>query len=345
MSSTGKNTDLLVMRLSAMGDVAMVVPVLRVLVKKYPEVNITMVSRSFLKPFFDDIPNVNFYTADVNGKHKGVLGLYKLTKELRQFRPNNIADLHNVLRTKILRFFFFGIKNATIDKGRGEKKALTRSDNKVFKQLKTTHERYADVFRKLGYPIELANPVFPKKADLLTKINSLIGVDHKKWIGIGPFAQHKGKMYPLDLIEKVIEKLAKTNNYKVLLFGGGAHEIKALNEIGNRFENTISVAGKLNFKEELALISNLDGMLSMDSANGHLSAMQGVKTISIWGVTHPFAGFRPFNQPQEHQILPDLKKYPKLPCSIYGNKICEGYEDVMRSITPQTVVDKIEKLI
>lgn len=340
-----KTSHIIVIRLSAMGDVAMVVPVLRVLVKKYPEVKITMVSRAFLKPLFDDITNVSFHAADVNGDHKGFFGLYKLSKELKQLKPNKIADLHNVLRSKVLRFFFFGIKNTVINKGRAEKKALTRSENKVFKQLKTSHERYADVFKKLGYQIDLTNPDFPKKSDLSSKTNSLVGLDHKKWIGIAPFAQHQGKMYPLDLIEKILEKLANTNNYKILLFGGGEHEIKALTNLENHFENTISVAGKLNFKEELTLISNLDGMLSMDSANGHLSAMHGVKTLTIWGVTHPFAGFTPFNQPIEHQILPDLTKYSKLPCSVYGNKVCEGYGDVMKSIEPQTVVDKIEKLI
>ncbi|MBJ2174231.1 glycosyltransferase family 9 protein [Aureibaculum sp. A20] len=328
-----------------MGDVAMVVPIIRALVEQYPTVKITMVSRTFLKPLFDDIPNVHFYAADVKGTHKGLMGLYKLSKELKQLKFNAFADLHNVLRSKVLRFFLFGIKMAVIDKGRAEKKALTRIENKIFKPLKTSHERYADVFGKLGYPINLLNPIFPEKEKLSERITNLIGLDHKKWIGIAPFAQHQGKMYPLDLIEKVIDKLTVSNNYKVLLFGGGEKEIKALNDLENRYSDTITVAGKLNFKEELALISNLDGMLSMDSANGHLSAMQGVKTITIWGVTHPYAGFTPFNQPQEYQILPDLEKYPKLPCSIYGNKICEGYEDVMRSIDPQTVVDKIAEII
>lgn len=342
---SSKSSHLVVIRLSAMGDVAMVVPVLKALVKRYPEVKITMVTRAFLKPLFDDIPNVSFYNADVKRKHKGFFGLYKLSQELKQLKPNKIADLHNVLRSRILRFFLFGIKNAVIDKGRKEKKALTRPENKIFKPLKSTQERYADVFRELGYSIDLANPIFPSKKDL-TDIPFPWGrVRDGKWLGIAPFAQHQGKMYPLDLIEKVIEKLVETNIYKILLFGGGSNEINALNALDKTYDNTISVAGKLNFKEELSLISNLDGMLSMDSANGHLAAMLGVKTITIWGVTHPFAGFTPFNQPREHQILPDLEKYPKLPCSIYGNKIYEGYEDLMRSIDPQTVVDKIKELI
>ncbi len=199
MDST--SSHIIVIRLSAIGDVAMVVPVLRAIVKRYPEIIITMVSRAFLKPLFDNIPNVNFYTADVKGKHKGLLGLYKLSNELKQLKPDKIADLHNVLRSKILRFFFLGIKNAVIDKGRAEKKALTRLENKIFKPLKSSQERYADVFRKLGYPIELANPIFPPKKDLTIIPLPWGKVRDGKWIGIAPFAQHQGKMYPLDLIE------------------------------------------------------------------------------------------------------------------------------------------------
>ncbi len=334
---------ILVIRLSAMGDVAMVVPVLRALVQQHPDVKITMVSRAFFKPMFDDIHNVNFYAADVNGKHKGIFGLYKLYKELKALNPDAIADLHNVLRSKIIRFFFLlkRIKTISINKGRAEKKALTRIENKVFKQLKTSHERYADVFRALGFTIDLSNPKFSEKAQLSDNTYQIIGLNQLKWIGIAPFAQHKSKMYPLDLMQKVISELSQTNQYKILLFGSRGEETKTLKNLENQFKNTISIAGKLTFTEELQVISNLDLMLSMDSANAHLAAMQGVKTITLWGGTHPFAGFSAFNQSTEHQILPDLKKYPKIPCSIYGNTICEGYQDVMRSILPKDVVEKI----
>jgi len=335
---------ILVIRLSAMGDVAMTVPVLRALVKQNPDIKITVVSNGFFEPIFESIEHVTFYTADVQGKHKGILGLYKLYKELNKLNIDAIADIHNVLRTKVLRFFFSlkRINTAIINKGRTEKKALTRAENKVFKQLKTSHERYADVFRKLGFTVDLSKPEFLKKVQLSDKIYQMIGIDHLKWIGIAPFAQHDSKMYPLDLIEKVISEVSDFNQYKILLFGGGEHEIKVLKNLESQFKNTISVAGKLDFTNELQVISNLDIMLSMDSANAHLAAMQGVKTITLWGGTHPFAGFSAFNQPNKYQILPDLEKYPKLPCSIYGNTVCEGYQDVMRSILPETIVERIK---
>src|SRR5210317_169895 len=157
-----KPKHILVIRLSAMGDVAMIVPVLRELEQSYPEVKVTVLTRAFFAPFFIDLQNVSIYKADVKGRHKGVLGLYKLSKELKLLNVNAIADLHNVLRSNILKLFFVGTPFFQIDKGRSEKKALVTG--RVVKQLKTTHQRYADVFRKLGFNLSLDNPIFPKKA-------------------------------------------------------------------------------------------------------------------------------------------------------------------------------------
>lgn len=323
-----------------MGDVAMLVPVLRVLKAKNPEVKITIVTRKFLKPIFDSEISgieVNFHEADTKGKHKGILGIFKLARELRKLKIDAVADTHNVLRSKIVRFFLFGIKKAVINKGRAEKKALTRIKNKEFKQLKTTHERYADVFRKLGFKIDLTTHKYPKKINLPNlPILKNIAEDGKKWIGIAPFAQYAAKTYPLEMMEQIIEKLAETN--QIFLFGGGNKEVEKLNKIASKYKTVQNVAGQLSLKEELILIAHLDTMIAMDSGNAHFAAMFGVKTITLWGATHPFAGFAPFLQ-QENCVLPDLEKYPKIPCSIYGNKICEGYENVMRSISVEKVID------
>ncbi len=328
-----------------MGDVAMTIPVIRALVAQYPEIKITFLSKSFLKPLFDDIPNVHFYAADVTNTHKGILGLHKLYKELKQLNITHIADVHNVLRSKILRSFFKFSTNkiAVINKGRSEKKALTRVTNKVFKQLKTSHERSADVFRKLDFPVDISSPTKLEKPNLKNSVLNLIGEKKNKWLGIAPFAAYEAKMYPLDLMEKVITELSK--NYTILLFGGGEKEVALLSKIEEKFPNCISLAGKLNLSEELNAIAHLDCMLAMDSGNAHFAAMLQIPTITLWGATHPFAGFAPFNQPKENCILPDLEKYPNIPCSIYGNKICDGYEDVMRTILPENVIKKIETIL
>lgn len=325
-----------------MGDVAMTVPVLRALSEQHPEVKITVLTKAFFKPFFRDLENVTVFPADVKGKHKGVYGLYKLARQLNKGnRFYAIADLHSVLRSKVLKKFIRCKRFVSIDKGRKEKRLLT--SGKVFKQLKTTHQRYADVFKTLGFPLDLTNPTFPKKAVLNDKLKLILGGGSKKSIGIAPFAAHKGKMYPLDLMKQVIESLSK--DYDIILFGGGNYETELLNGLENEFENTTTIAGKLTLDEEMDIISNLDVMLSMDSGNAHIAAMLGVKVVTVWGVTHPFSGFAPFNQPEDYMLLSDRNQYPKIPTSVYGNKYPESYKEASRSISPERIVDKIKSVI
>jgi len=336
------------MRLSAMGDVAMTVPVLRAFVSQHPEVKITVVSRPFFKPFFEGIPNISFFAFDEKNRHKGFIGLLRLFQDLRALHIDAFADLHNVLRSKVVRTFFAlsGKKTAFVDKARAEKAALTRAEDKVFKPLTTMFERHAKVFEQLGFKVDLSHPTFPEKAVLDAEILQLIGENipiaiGKKLIGIAPFAQYDSKVYPLDLMQEVINKLAENSNNKILLFGGGKKEIELLDSLSNGKENAVVVAGKIKFQQELQLISNLDLMLSMDSGNAHIAAMLGVKVITLWGATHPFTGFSPFNQPLENALVSDRNLYPKLPTSVYGNKMVEGYKDAMRTISVESVIDKI----
>jgi ADP-heptose:LPS heptosyltransferase len=334
-----------------MGDVAMIVPVIKTLVLQHPKIKLTVVSRPFFKPFFDTIPNVNFFPIDLDNKHKGSIGLLRLFSDLKKLKIDAVADLHNVIRSKAIRklFSLSGKKIAASNKGRADKNALTRPENKVFKQVKTMFEIHCDTFRNLGFSIDLKSQdvqtLFLKKAILSNEILEIVGNKDQKWIGIAPFAQYQSKVYPQDLMQKVIDDLATNPAQKILLFGGGKEEIVILNEMKESHHNVIVVAGKVKFQQELDIISNLDIMLSMDSGNAHIAAMYGIKVVTLWGATHPYAGFLPFNQPFESAIISDREKYPLIPTSVYGNKIVEGYNDAMRTILPEKVVEKINSLL
>ena len=340
-----------VIRLYAMGDVAMTVPVLRAFVSQNPNVKITVISRPFFKPFFEGIPNLSFFAFDEKKRHKGFIGLLRLFQDLKALKIDAFADLHNVLRSKVVRTLFAlsGKKTAFVHKARAEKAALTRSENKVFKPLATMFERHTKVFEELGFTVDLSDPTFPKKAVLSNAVLKIL-VGNEKIpdfsgikIGIAPFAQYDSKVYPLDLMQEVINKLAENTTYKILLFGGGKKEIELLNSLSKGKENVVVVAGQLKFQQELQLISNLDVMLSMDSGNAHIAAMLGVKVITLWGATHPFAGFLPFNQTMENALVSDRNLYPKLPTSVYGNKKVEGYQEAMRTIDVERIIALIIK--
>ncbi len=337
------SSHILVIRLSAMGDVAMTVPVLRAFSLQYPNVKIKVVSRPFFKPFFDDIENITFFPIDLKERHKGFLGLLRLFSDLRKLNFDAVADLHNVLRSKIITTLFAlnGKKVAATDKGRQDKKALTKLAIKTISPIKSMFDRHVETFEKLGFQINLNTPTFPEKAILSEDIINITGKKQENWIGMAPFAQYESKVYPIDLIQQVIDELAKNNSNKILLFGGGTEEIKQLNQLKNNHENVLVLAGKTNLKEELAIISNLNIMLSMDSGNAHIAAMLGVKVITLWGATHPFAGFQPFHQPDDFSLTSDIKQYPFLPTSVYGNQKVNGYENAMRTILPSQVIEKI----
>ena len=330
-----------------MGDVAMTVPVITAFCNKYPNIKITVLTRKFFEPMFEQLPNVSIFAADVKGKHKGFFGLWRMYKELKTINIDAVADLHNVLRSKVLKAFFAisGIPFKQIDKGRTEKKALTVPKNKIFKPLKTTHRRYADVFDSLGFPLDLSTAKPSDKISLPEEINDLVGDESKVKIGIAPFAAFQGKMYPLELMEEVIEELNKNNAYQLFFFGGGTNEIEQLNHLEEKYLNGINCAGKFSFAEELALISNLDLMVSMDSGNGHLAAMYGVPIVTLWGVTHPHAGFSPFNNGSNRSILSDWNAYPLIPTSVYGNKVPKGYERVMATIPSEEVIRNIQEIL
>lgn len=343
----GEKTHLLIIRLSALGDVAMTVPVLRNLVQRYPQLRITMLSKPFFKPLFNGIPNLEFYGAEVQGKHKGVPGLWKLSAELADLQVDAVADLHNVLRSNVLRIFFKlkGIPVAQIDKGRKEKRALTRKTGKIFKPLKSMHQRYADVFEALGFPLKLSDPAVPPKPELTPEISKVLGTDGIKWIGIAPFAAYPGKTYPPELMKEVIAGLNAAGTYKILLFGGGERETEQLKILAMAYENAVTTAGVFSLEQQLRIISNLDLMVAMDSGNAHLAAMYGIKTVTLWGITHPFAGFSPFGQPEDYTLQADREAYPLIPTSIYGNTCPEGYEAAIGSIPPERVLATIREIV
>ncbi|WP_394767720.1 glycosyltransferase family 9 protein [Ferruginibacter sp.] len=336
---------ILVIRFSAMGDVAMTVPVLKNLLQQNPHLQITVVSNAFFKPLFSGLERCHFHPAYLKKEHKGVGGMYRLYKELKALNLfTAIADLHGVLRSFNLRLFFgfAGIPIAAIDKGRKEKKLLTRRENKHLVQLPTSFERYAVVFRNLGYTCALKTDeaIFSKQPLPAAAMDFFAGKG--KVIGIAPFAQHLQKMYPIQRMKHVVKALSAAG-HSILLLGGGEQEIEELQQWQNEIKGSVfNLAGKFSFAEELAIISNLTQMLSMDSANMHLASLYAVPVISIWGATHPFAGFYGWAQPIENIISIDI--YCR-PCSTFGNKPCyRGDFACMMQIEENTIIDKINKL-
>lgn len=324
-----------------MGDVAMIVPVIKNVLQQHPLLQVTVLSNAFFQPLFEGMERCSFYPAFLKAQHKGPAGIFQLFKELNRNKHfDAVADLHSVLRSHLLTSLFTlaGTKIAKLDKGRSEKKALTRKTGKICRQLTPMHERYAEVFRKIGLALQLdrSSVIYDKKPIPLAL--QAVFSQGKKVIGVAPFAQYKEKMYPMAKMKTVVEQLAGSNN-SVLLFGGGANESAVLQQWEQDIFSVFNIAGRYSFEDELAIISNLDTMVSMDSANMHLASLFGVRVISTWGATHPFAGFYGWAQDPDNIVEIDL--YCR-PCSVFGNKPCyRGDHACMNWISEEMIIEKI----
>lgn len=347
-----KKEHILVIRFSAMGDVAMVVPVVYSLAQQYPDVRITVLSRTFARPLFEDLaPNVNFMAADLKKEYHGIKGLNALYRRLAAKQFTAVADLHNVLRSEYLRLRFnighYRVEH--INKHRKGRRRITAKHAKRLEQQPTSFENYVEVFKKLGYPVEIHfKSIFPEgEKGNLNMLPKGINVKNsfEQWIGIAPFAAHEGKVYPPRLTHQVIEQLLKKYpKARIFLFGRGKQEDQYFKEWCQIHPECLYVSHQLeSLHQELILMSHLDAMVSMDSSNMHLASLTGTPVVSVWGATHPYAGFLGWGQSTDNIVQIDLECRP---CSIYGQKPCRrGDYACMNGIAPETIVDKIENIL
>jgi len=336
---------ILLFRFSAIGDIAIAAPLVRAYAKANPDILFTMVSQPMMRALYTDIANLGFVPADFKGKHKGFKGLLKLFRELSKLKPSHLADLHNVLRTWVLRTLFaFSLTGiAFLHKGRAQKRELTRKKGKNLRQLPSMVRRYESVLVKIGLKdlhfseTSLVNHSVVKDLEMELSNNEQIK------IGIAPFAKHRGKAWPIEYMEEVVAELSGDLRFKILLFGGGWKEISQLQAWEQKYSAVESVAGKHTLAKELEIINKLDFMISMDSANMHLASFTGTRVVSIWGATHPFVGFYGCGQSGDDAIQLDMSCRP---CSVFGNKECfRGDYACMINIEPRIVLDKIYAII
>ena len=339
-----KPKHILVIRFSAMGDVALTIPALLSVVETHPEVSITFISRPFYASFIPSHPRIKSVGIDVD-KYKGFLGIKKLANELiTEHKFDEVIDLHNVLRTRLLSSFLKlrGKKITTFNKLRKEKKRILSQQST--EQLPHITEQYLNTFGQAGYESKLISGpwIKPEEKPQLSEFLSLNKLNSKenKWIGIAPFAAHEAKMWGMKNIKILINELT-LKGFNIFLFGGGKSEIEQLNQLENKDKNVFSVAGKISFDQELALMKKLDYLISMDSSNMHFATLIGTPVISIWGATTPLMGFYPLNN--RHLIIevPESKK-SKRTLSKYGNKATKNGFDWRESIDIEKVLTFIK---
>lgn len=311
----------------------MTIPVIYSIARANPGTRFVFLTRRSMASMMVNAPeNLEVEGVDLHEpRYRGISGIRQLYRDVRQkHRFDIIADLHGVLRTWQMSLWarLDGIKTVGIRKGRAHRRALTRPNNKVMLPLTSQRDRYREVFHRLGLKVTKDfTSLFPENNE------------KRRAVGIAPFAAHRGKIYPVEMMEEVVKKLDE-KGIETLLFGAGGNEASILESWASKYPHATSLAGKkLGFDKELELMSQLEVMVSMDSANMHMASMVGVPVVSVWGATHPYGGFKGFHQKPEDCVQLAMTCRP---CSIFGDKPCSrGDYHCMRGISPESILKRV----
>lgn len=326
---------IVVIRLSAMGDVALTLPVVKAAAKNGSHV--LVVTRYPFSLFFSNIEGVELFVAETRGRHRGFGGILRLFNDVRRaYSVEQVIDLHNVIRSRILGLLFrlAGYRVSVIKKGRRDKRRFIRTKREV--NLKNSVNRYIDAFSGAGINISPEEvPLFVISDDERNnadKILNDLALPGRKYIAIAPFARHDTKSWGISRMEELIEKISLHTEASFFLFGG-VEDVEILESVSGKRTDTLLVAGSYDIRTELALLSKMDLMISMDSSNMHLAALSGIKTVSIWGGTHPATGFSPYGRQQHLMIQLPLSEVDCRPCTIYGSGGCRLDNEKFKCLT------------
>jgi len=317
-----KNLNIAFVKVWAMGDAINTLPMIRCIKEKYPDCNITIITKESLIPVYNEkfIDKINIIS--FKNMFKGIFSLKKY---------DLVFDLEPYLNSSALLAYYLGETRIGFA---NQLRSKTYNYTIPFQKDKHLVRMYMDMLKFIGTNksvdslVPLAySPEAKRNSDKILRENNikkndvLIGF----CAGVGEMVKERewGKENYRRLAEKIIEqkkisKKDKKKNIKIILIG--TNEDREINYyIKNNNQNIIDLSGQMNLETLFAFMKNIKIFVSNDTGPMHIAAAQGCKTIglfgpntpSIWGpygkknisIFHPKKGC-PFLDNTKHELIP-----------------------------------------
>ncbi|PJJ55007.1 glycosyltransferase family 9 protein [Hymenobacter chitinivorans] len=319
---------ILVLRFSSIGDIVLTTPVVRALKQQVPGAQVHYCT----KPAYRSIIEPNPY---VDKAHYLTGSLAELVAELKQERFDFIVDLHNNLRTSILKLRL-GVKSASFDKLNWQKWLLVNAKIDVLPRVHIV-ERYLAAAAPLGVQDDrqgLDYFIPPQdEVDLATLPAGFQG----GYVAFAIGAQHATKRLPT---ERIIALCAQLNRPIILL--GGPEDETTGHVVEQAFEQQskeihsfthsliYNACGRYSLNQSASLVRQAQLVVSHDTGLMHIAAAFHKEIFSVWGNTVPEFGMYPYRT--EFRVL-EVPGLPCRPCSKIGYAKCpQGHFRCMRDI-------------
>ncbi len=341
--------NILVVRFSSLGDILLTTPVIRGLRERYPSSRID----ALVKREYADVLRFNPHLSGViefDDVENG--GLPALAKELRQRKYDLIVDLHNSLRSKLLRLRLWRPRRLVFRKHVFRRYMLVRWKRNLYREIVSVADRYRQVVAGLDIPDDGKGLELQLPPETVTSVRTRMDRLHIERssvvIGMAPTARHATKTWPAERFVACGVALSTEPGVRILVLGG-KQDVEYCGDIvhlintaaGSRIAENMS--GETTLLETAGIMDYCDVVVCNDSGLMHLAAARGRPVVAVFGSTVREFGFAPYRVP--HAVV-ERAGLPCRPCSHIGRAVCPlEHFQCMLDITANEVATEVRTLL
>ena len=329
--------SVLLMRFSSIGDMLLLTPALEALATAWPQTCIYLATKKKMLPLLKYNPHIDKIFILEEGER-----LISFARRIATQHPQCILDLHNKMRSKFLRLYFWRIPSLVWQNRSWQDYLPLPLLKKDFHSRVFFANRYHMAVEKLvGRPLprgylryHLKNTEKNMVRNIL--INKQINLQ-KKLVAIAPGSLWETKRWPVEYFSKLVQRACK-EGVQIILLGGPSDQ-----EIGRQIQadvpGTINFCGKTSLRESAALLSYCDALVSNDSGPMHIARGLCIPVLVFFGSTDP----NMFDL-KEHTLL--YSSQDCAPCGFNGRAKCPlRHFRCMRNITVAQAWQALQKLL
>ncbi|HSG26889.1 MAG TPA: glycosyltransferase family 9 protein [Candidatus Krumholzibacterium sp.] len=307
---------ILVIRFSSLGDLVLMIPMLRTLRAGYPSHSLELVTKSKYASLFDSLRWID----RVHKLEEDGLGpLLNLAARLRRDRFELLVDAHDVIRSRILSLLLRARKRARLDKDQIRKTILIRSGRNLYGSPPSMVDRYLRITGGLGLSASMEGPMLTLPEEIVLSVDRALsgeGFGQRRLVALAPGARWPSKRWPWENYAELSSRLSEAGFGIVLV--GGDEERELCAKVADGSYTALNTAGRMDVPETAALLARCDCLVTNDSAPLHIAEMSGTPVVAIFGPTVREFGFYPR---LDRSVLIE-RDCACRPCSRNGAKEC-----------------------
>jgi len=271
----------------------MTTPAVRAIRKNFPHAEISILVKPWVAPVFENNPHIDrLIMYDSNGKHKGLVGKFRLASDLRQYKFEAAILFQNAFEAALITFLAgipYRIGFNTDARG-----LLLSHSVPCGSEIKSVHQTryYMGILEGVGLDTDgqdldlVVNEKWKQRALEILGQHGISMSD--KLVGINPSATFgPAKQWFSDQYARLSDKMQEDFGVRIILFGGPEDSVlgERISQITRR--PPIDLCGKTDLEEAMALIQQCDLFITNDSGLMHVAAALDVPLIAIFGSTNP----------------------------------------------------------